>query len=1693
MSKIKKTLLFLLVLSVCVSALFFGTILSAIAEKSFRGFCKECLSAKIKAEHVKYGDRVVSFENIQFADRHDANKVHLTSDEILLYFEPHFFKREIDLYVTFIDPKIDAALLPQILGFLSKNFDSYGLFKINTQVQIKNGILKFQNDDDTQDIYIHLDHDFIDAKELNLKISLDAPNDDQNMMELKGYRGVSDSTSDIFFVDLDFKEMSCQKLHQALIANFKDFENFDIQKGVLNGNLKVEFHQDKNYKIKSNLVVDDVQYNYKPLKLSGNIPKAQLVFNEENQGLLDLENVSCEKQENDEIVFNLDLISGQCKFDSIASFKLNLKGFAHHKQQPADISLFVEKNHDTYVFDLEANKEGREVSLKARSKANFAEFKVKNFGPEELLITQSLLADSIPELCSVTFQSGLIDAEFKIKTLNSKLEKLKLVSFKSENIKASLPAFDLELNANTLSGKFEADLLSNDFFKELSLNFAIDQGILSLNQFTEPILTEMTTELIIENGEFKPSIIFGKFFGLEGKSHLDFSHKDQLLHLEFTGDAKEFIAFFPEVKRKGLLSSFQDDGLKISADLKKLVDARTLQDIFVITGETKILSKFAGADETVLFGFEIEKAIDSESKFISDYSVKNGWFKADHLNLEKYIAPFIFHKNQMKMKGYADFDGSFDETKMHIAYNAQHASLENELFVMETALIENAGYSFDFKKAVGTGTIPIKDATYFDKNHGLLFTEIQANFELSEDQIQVPFIEAFSNGIYFSGTKEIDLSHYDDEEFTVKLHLKTMKGKLSQLQDLFSHFNKPAFFLKMPIESDILLRQEGAMITFNFKPEGCVFDATVQGEISEATIKSDNFDVSLQDLNVNFDYNTKANDLVFSDIQGTLFVGKPGRVEEYLVAGDRVHFTDYCKSESTFDLWVGDKNRDIIRIVGKTKAKDDDLIDIVLNHELSHFGDMHPCVFKCCLKDWCLLQTLNVDFEFKIDHLFKDLQRFSRTGFFFLSRSLLKELNELTGASGDFNFHLDYDLSKSLFNYQAKGINVEIGPYKFDLANLKGTKSSQNWSLEELKLDQLTIAADIEAKETGCKINFLGIQLGSCLLAGLKGEYRKDENAFLTDIHLFEANLGFIKEIPFFETFAKEFQPTGKFKGFGKLKVELGKGPSGIESNLNLKGSLHDFSALNLVFDDMDQLNLHYTDAKGITCEGIDTALVLEKEQESKVDLNAAKIHYKFSDNTFFVDGLHFKLPASDLKNLTDLLAKTFKKNLSEEILSVVNESKKTGFFEGTLNLDISKPYYALHLLLKDGSYRFLDTDHSVKGFCINFDPCEFKLSTLYTYQEKDFLLDLSSKSSKLDYGKLELKTERFDDSPLTIYWRNYKDTGIAIEAAEGTLLGANIELYRNQDVPLQCGIFHLTGDVNVDMQQLSALFSVDLTEKIKTWQIQKGYNLKGNWSFFDGKSFDLKSSTFNGELFGNDFEFKGYQFQKLQAEIDYCKDQIAINNLQLEDPCGMLYAKEMKLSLVDSDALKLTLPLLKIEDFRPSMIRLAGTQTNPSKRPLVITELELEDVQGSLLDENSFKGHGRFSFKNPHKRNFQNTILAIPAEIISRIGLNLTVLTPVIGTVEYQVLDGKVLLNKFQDVYSEGRLSRFYLATTPYPSYVDFEGNLFMKVRMKQYNLLFKLAELFVVSIEGNLRKPTYSLQKQVKHELPAGLAVEL
>ncbi|MDP1879717.1 MAG: hypothetical protein Q8K60_02095 [Parachlamydiaceae bacterium] len=139
-----------------------------------------------------------------------------------------------------------------------------------------------------------------------------------------------------------------------------------------------------------------------------------------------------------------------------------------------------------------------------------------------------------------------------------------------------------------------------------------------------------------------------------------------------------------------------------------------------------------------------------------------------------------------------------------------------------------------------------------------------------------------------------------------------------------------------------------------------------------------------------------------------------------------------------------------------------------------------------------------------------------------------------------------------------------------------------------------------------------------------------------------------------------------------------------------------------------------------------------------------------------------------------------------------------------------------------------------------------------------------------------------------------------------------------------------------------------------------------------------------------------------------------------------------------------------------------------------------MSKIYGELENVQTWQGEGILQFLNAKKNN-THPLLTIPAEIILRLGLDPNIFNPVTGTILFNLSGDRFYLTRFKDVYSEGRGSKFYLADGN-QSWIDFDGNMSVQFRMKHYNLIFKLSEFFTISVDGNIRKPRYTLNKQLK-----------
>ncbi len=1374
-------------------------------------------------------------------------------------------------------------------------------------------------------------------------------------------------------------------------------------------------------------------------------------------------------------------------------------------------------------------------------KWDFGEVEVQGLGTHEFSFLQHFMRYYYPDLHPLELHKGSVDAAIFIHFDGWNISHIALKRFSLRDVEFTSGALGISGGVKEASGHMEFDpfvsVPVNSSIETLQADIHLLSGWLDTEiDQTKWKFSDIHSNIAIRHGAFKHSTVNGTAAGLKGQIVLDGSVLGPQMALELKGKLAGMANLFPEPIRPLVNEQFHRDHIKISATLMKYAGS------IICKGGAHIYHAGMHTEE-LFFGFSLDKLNEdgwkkplypigsnlefllpksseiSFNHFISSISIpaekayqnilqqslmktgftlRNGWFKGNHLSLERYIAPFFFPKNQLKLSGLGDFKATFDEQAIAVHYDIYHLTVENNDFSFEVKnfnqgsfvvpkLKRMASHRFDLKKRIDFGIIPVHNGVFFEKKSGLLFTDVNAQLHLEDGKLHATKLDTFCNGVYFAGDLKIDWSMPGEGVFTTDVHLGKANGTVSQVQHLLSHFNKQLFQFKFPVEGQLGLQKKGGSLHLDFSPEQIRIDSHIFGVMSEGVLDSSRKELILQDISLNFEYDHLGNTLEMDDIEGNLLVGTPDHFEEYFISGDKISFTDYSKNESNFDLQLIDRSKKIARIKGRTytelEGDDHSRIHLSLDHELSHFGNLHLSHFTMILKTWDEIDQLDAGCFFHLKPFFSDLGRFSSTGLPFLSRSILKEISELKDPHGYFKMNINYDGDQSLFSYEIEGNDVGIGTQQIATFLFTGNKRENVWSINTLQLDDISLAADILKDGDLWNIHFLGARIGQSLLIGLEGGYRVDEGHFTAKINLLDVDFSQMEKWPKFMQLIDEWQLNGHLNAYGTIDAVFDHSLKNSTFDLQMHGALNNGQILGMQIEDTNQFSFLYSSEHGLIIHDLQTAIKAPGDEEWQMGFYLHYGAYDFKKQELLIDNLRFLIPASNVKWWSDQLFRWSPATFTQETVDFLQQLKKDGNFEGGLRLTSAGSEVDLQVQLDDGVYWLQGKDYDLAQLMIHYNKA-LSISANYKYHNQIYQILL--KTSLQDYRKgeltiLEETLKKAAKKPLTVHWELTEGDGIYIHKVEGSCSGVSCDLAGSNHHSPSSDYLYLSGKIDIDMNLAGTLLEPALFAQILPWKLGDGYFLQGNWTIDKrGNLQGLDRLSFEGDFYGQNFVFYGYRFQHLFSTLQILPGRINLKNLACFDPCGTTQIESVACWKLKDDRWQISIPRFQLTEFRPSLLKAVDQSLNSASKTLVITSLDVYNFTGILGFSESFTGKGSLVFSNPPKRNFHSTILAIPAELLTRIGLDLAVLNPVRGTIDYQIKNSRVEFTAFKDVYSKNRLSKFYLSKGGSASYVDFDGNLHMQVRMKQYNLIFKLAELFTVSVQGTLSKPTYSLQKQ-------------
>lgn len=1656
----------------------------------------------------------------------------ITADKLIIEHHIHPLAFHVELKIQLLNPSFDVEKeLVDLENIVQKLNKSPSFFTTSGLICCSNGALSLSN---SEKVFFDFSHKWT-AEEQDK-----CTHTGTYFFNLS--EGDKTSTLRVFFsaedpanleLQANLQKVSAVKLIETAKAFLPELSTWNVSEGLLDGEFSFDISGAKFIQGKGELVISDLVGEESALGLKASIKKA-IFRTDANTG-----NASLDILEDSLLSFNdgapyasFKNFNGKVEITDADHLAMTLCGIWEDAKTPlktklegslhlddfADLSVKITldsivKSEDSSFICIDAKRLG--------SSSGIAKVDLQKFGPKQFLFWQKAIEKLFPNFNPISYHSGTLNA-----LLNVTINKDAIESLTVENVEAAKVSFNIKhwesaFCADRISGKLAVNFLNTNPKDTLNADITISNGQASLIGLTYDFwhFDHIETNLSIRNGIIQKSFASVELAGLKGSAEVNSFSETQILRFELEGKAADLKPFLPERMQPGIDKKMAQDRLLVKASV-----SRTSPGVTVL-GTLEVENQEAESF-IVPFGFEIERASEEflrpnfyenarstlfaldelslpylhalfhleerlllKEAGIQGFVLRQGWFKAENVHLDKFISPFLFTGNEFSLKGISSINGSFDHLGLAIRYNAHSLVLENDCLCIDvpkisssTSILPGTHY-FDFVSGRHFGELPLRSSSYFDKSSGLFYSEVNAHVLFEGKKIHVLDIDAFSNGLYFGGIIDIDYSKPAKGEFDLEIVINNLHGKFSQVQHFFSHFNKPFFFLSLPLEGDIALRNKGCRLSFCFKPDEYTLATMIDGNINDASLQYENSPISVQGLSMNFSFNSQKGFIDFSDLQGTLLTGKPSSSEEFTIHSDRVYFSNYEKNEAEFDIWLKGQDRDLIRLAGHTETQlnENSENEIVFSFDpaLTHIGEIHPQKIALALTDWTKIAKARLDFSFRLSSLLYDLQRFGQSGLLFASPHFLKELSNLKNAGGECEASFNYDSANAIFNFQLQGCDVTFDKYHFKNVALTGKNQDKIWTIDQLQLDQLSLAAEFTKEESLWKANFLGLRYGKSLLAGMEGEYHEGDEYFKAQVNLLEINLGKLKEWPELAEFVKKHSPQGIMRGSGEIYLEFYKNAP-FRFDIELTASLSNAKLKELEFKDSEPFICRFASDKGISLRDLTATLAM---QDDSLDFRCDFVDYDKIKDHFLFSGLHFNIPAKQISEFVNTVKVNFPELLSDSLAEIIRKSKKTDALIGELAIKKRADSTDLTLHLADGSYTFANREHILRDFTLESTPQNIHFSSQYQFNKHPFKMFGKIDASNFDKGEIRF-TDAFhqqDDSlpPLAIQWRQDAEKGFIIDYATGFFAGMNIQLIEDPASPSTSSSLHLKGEIAAFDNQFRNLLDEETAEQILKWQIGEGYTLKGAFTIAKDEVKEERPICFYGTLSGDDFQLKGFQFKHLQSQVMFGPRMTHISDFRIRDPAGTLYIDQLTIAQ-ENDKSYLTIPQLNIQEFRPSFLVEVGKPYPQQKKPLVIKELHVHDIKGYLGLENSFTGKGSLYFNNPVKKHLQNTIFAFPAEILTRIGLDLSVLTPVTGTVNYEIRDGKVFLTKFKDIYSHSRLSRFYLPNSRTPSYMDFDGNLNIQVKMKQHTLIFKLAELFTVTIQGNLQKPTYTLLRQ-------------
>jgi hypothetical protein len=1300
------------------------------------------------------------------------------------------------------------------------------------------------------------------------------------------------------------------------------------------------------------------------------------------------------------------------------------------------------------------------------------------FEPIELF--QSLITVKIPHIFPIDIRGETISGALRAVITEEKIASLEIENLQIEKGGVYDPQSHLFLSADQIEGNGEFDFAKPELFDGTSWEMEITNGKVSGEKI--PDITEIKAQISMHDQYLKPSMLLGKIGDIEGEVQLEglFTHLNLGFNLTLT----------PEMAIDLLLADQKQNrkkGLPVNLEIEMRL--QTGQEEIAAQG-TLHLAKQEEEMGEILFRANWNKSLFAKEGIFK--GLKQGWFKSDDLNSEILNIPLTLFDKNWSFEGTVGVEGAITEETLSLTLDpADLCYISSYLFLSPGhggKDVPLCHFTYDFLKGAWTGIVPLKNAQLIQKSFGITFDAFSSDLCLKEEGLHFNSVAAITENLFLQGEVSLDYQYGNYGKLSIGAH--HIEGTTESVQRFLRHFNLFSN-LNLPLHGEVRSGKEGMTLEAYVGEKEEMLSWKVNMLLQD-TVYEITPTCAFEGLTTEFKWSWEDQKLSLINSDGSLRLGQALHAKYYHL-NIPVAVVDLEQGKGSYDLRLETPTHDICRLIGHAKRDDAHKeIQIHIDPELTRFFgaqiDFHDCAFT----DTGELLRLNFETDLSSRDLYHHIDFLIHGGLIPVRAEMLEEMQS-PRFEGIAHLNMEYGKTEQTFSIRAKSDHFVFGTVDLNELFFEVQREKELLKLKEFSAGSLKMKAEMIKREKSWHIPSVSIDWKDSKLRGEDGEV--DLNSKVVTLPLSKLNVDLkemLKLFPYFDGYDLNYVK-GQMGAAGEIVCDFSLGLKEIACDANLNLVAAEFGNGNLRVESGKPIHLHISKEKGLHISEAGLNFFHPRSNQLWAKCQFDTLEYDLKPKTWKGTGCQVIVPPEMLHHLGATKALPYL-NAEEESLNLLGYHFK---WDNQIELAFDFSFgesIGIQGSLKEGYYWINDKAWYLNNF-------EYQLSKGDLFLKMDTLIDhhpfdLRAEVSFLPTFKTSITIKEPSTShskekrPLKIVTDWNENKGFFIQSIEGVISGLDV-CFRHNPKGSFLDQMVLSGQLKVDAPRLSKWLPKPVQKAIEEFEIGKGYELSGDCIISKEKLLD---SHFTGYLRGKNFELMGSQMETLLSEITIHTDQITLSKFNLSDQSGIFVIDEVHLATLSSDdeplkqpqtlrrqrpsqqgqrKWKVVIPTVMIQDFRPSLLKKIGRYKGRIK-PLNIREMHFENIRGVVGETKSFTGKGRLLFTNTFKSDY--TLFDIPFEILGRLGLDMGLLVPVRGRLDYVMADGKVYLTELSESFSEGKRSKFYLSPSEM-SFIDLDGTVNIKIKMKQYVLL-KITEPFTLSIGGTFQDLRYSLK---------------